>query len=74
MARLKSGSGSKEFYIFVSDQTNLDFEGMRNPYGQGFAAVIKVIKGMNIVKQIQQQKDKGQMLIKPVKILSISWI
>jgi len=72
MARLEPGSASTEFFICVGDQADLDYEGKRNPDGQGFAAFGKVIKGMDIVKLIQEQKDKGQMLITPVKILSVS--
>ncbi len=71
MARNNPGSASTEFFICVGDQPNLDFEGMRNPDGQGFAAFGKVTKGMNVVRQIQEQKDNGQMLIERIGILSI---
>lgn len=71
MARNKPGSASSEFFICVGDQPNLDYGSMRNTDGQGFAAFGKVMKGMNIVKQIQAQKDNGQMLIEKIKILSL---
>jgi peptidyl-prolyl cis-trans isomerase A (cyclophilin A) len=70
MARDEPGSASSEFFICIGNQPELDYEGMRNPDGQGFAAFGKVIKGMNVVKKIQSQKDKGQMLINPVLIKS----
>lgn len=71
MARNNPGSASTEFFICVGDQPNLDFEGMRNPDGQGFAAFGKVTKGMDVVKLIQEQKDNGQMLVEQIDILSI---
>ncbi len=74
MARNQPGSASTEFFICIGDQPNLDFEGMRNPDGQGFAAFGKVIKGMDVVKLIQQQKDDEQMLVERIDILSITRI
>lgn len=71
MARNQPGSASTEFFICVGDQPNLDYGGMRNPDGQGFAAFGKVIKGMNVVKEIQNQKDSGQMLSDRIKITSV---
>ncbi len=54
MARGKPESGASEFFICINAQPELDFGGKRNPDGQGFAAFGKVIKGMEIVKKIQQ--------------------
>ncbi len=69
MARNKPGSASTEFFICINNQPELDFGGKRNPDGQGFAAFGKVVNGMDVVREIQLQKDKNQMLIKQVKIL-----
>ncbi len=71
MARLKPGSASTEFFICINNQPKLDFGGTRNADGQGFAAFGKVVNGMDIVRKIQLEKDKNQMLIHPVKILNI---
>ncbi|WP_321516566.1 peptidylprolyl isomerase [Marinifilum fragile] len=71
MSRLEPGSASTEFFICIGNQPELDFSGMRNPDGQGFAAFGKVTKGMDVVKKIQTQKDQGQMLDERIKILSI---
>lgn len=71
MARNNPGSASTEFFICIGNQPSLDFGGMRNPDGQGFAAFGKVTKGMDVVKQIQEQKDNGQMLVERIDILSI---
>lgn len=62
MARAKPGSASDAFFICIGNQPSLDFGGMRNPDGQGFAAFGKVIRGMDVVKKIQQQKANGQYL------------
>lgn len=72
MARLEPGSASTEFFICIGDQAALDYGGDRNPDGQGFAAFGKVIQGMDVARKIQQQKDKGQMLIDRIDILSVT--
>lgn len=75
MARTIPGSATSEFFICINDQPELDYNGKRNPDGQGFAAFGKVISGMNIVQKIQQEKtgegDKIQSLKTPVKIISM---
>jgi peptidyl-prolyl cis-trans isomerase A (cyclophilin A) len=71
MARSKPGTASSEFFICVNDQPELDFEGKRNPDGQGFAAFGKVVKGMDVVNKIHQQPTEGQMLDPQIKILDI---
>lgn len=71
MARDDPDSGNTEFFICIGDQPELDFGGKRNPDGQGFAAFGRVIRGMEVVKKIQQAPSKEQMLDPPVRILSI---
>lgn len=68
MARNEPGTASTEFFICVGDQPELDFGGSRNGDGQGFAAFGKVIKGMEVVRKIQLQKDTSQYLVESVKI------
>lgn len=72
MARLEPGTASSEIFICIGNQPELDFGGLRNKDGQGFAAFGQVIEGMEIVKKIQQLQDKNQMLIDQVKIHSIT--
>lgn len=74
MARDKPNSATCSFFICINNQPELDFGGKRNPDGQGFAAFGKVIKGMNLVRQIQLEKDEGQYLITPIGITSIERI
>ncbi|MBN1791538.1 MAG: peptidylprolyl isomerase [Bacteroidales bacterium] len=71
MARDDPDSGSSEFFICIGDQPELDFGGKRNPDGQGFAAFGRVIRGMEVVKKIQQAPSRGQMLDPVVRILGI---
>ena len=72
MARGNPDSATHSFFICIGDQPSLDFGGMRNSDGQGFAAFGKVISGMDVVRQIQIEATDGQRLIKPVVIERIS--
>lgn len=83
MARSEPGTAGSEFFICVNDQPHLDYGGKRNPDGQGFAAFGKVVKGMDIVRKIQNEKTvppvgkeleytSGQMIAQPVVIYDIS--
>ncbi len=56
MGRLAPGTATSEFFICINDQPALDFGGLRNPDGQGFAAFGKVTAGMDIVRKIQSIK------------------
>lgn len=71
MARSEPGSASSEFFICIGDQPQLDFNGKRNPDGQGFAAFGRVTDGMDIVRRIQQMQDSMQILTEPVEIVSM---
>lgn len=71
MARDGPDSATSDFFVCVGDQPELDFGGKRNPDGQGFAAFGKVVKGMDVVKKIQQSPADGQTLKPPVKIVSV---
>lgn len=71
MARADIGTASSEIFICIGDQPELDYMGKRNPDGFGFAAFGRVVKGMDVVRNIQQQEADGQMLNEPVKILKV---
>lgn len=82
MARDKPNSASSEFFICINDQPDLDFGGLRNPDGQGFAAFGRVTAGMDVVRKIQNATTQtpkgelrftsGQSLINPVLIKSLN--
>jgi peptidyl-prolyl cis-trans isomerase A (cyclophilin A) len=71
MARMTPDSANSEFFICVGDQPDLDFGGMRNPDGQGFAAFGQVIEGMDVVHAINLSAAEGQHLEPPIEITSI---
>jgi len=72
MARSDPNSATCNFFICINDQPSLDFGGKRNPDGQGFAAFGKVIKGMDVVKKIQNlHPEQAQYFQPPVTIISI---
>jgi peptidyl-prolyl cis-trans isomerase A (cyclophilin A) len=75
---LGTASGAK-FFICIGNQPALDFGGKRNADGEGFAAFGHVVKGMQVVRKIYEQKldptsgtgpTKGQLLADPVAIRS----
>jgi peptidyl-prolyl cis-trans isomerase A (cyclophilin A) len=74
MARMEPGSASTEIFICVGDQPSLDYQGKRNPDGQGFAAFGKVTAGMDVVRAIQALPDSGQYLIDRVIIKEINML
>jgi len=71
MARGAPNSAQSSFFICINDQPELDFNGKRNPDGQGFAAFGKVTKGMEVVLNIQSGENNDQTLSKRVSIKSI---
>lgn len=82
MARAAPDTAGSEFFICINDQPSLDFGGMRNPDGQGFAAFGMVTKGMDVVRAIQGVKTdtpegeleytSGQTVLEPVMFKSFS--
>jgi len=71
MARAEPGTATSSFFICIGSQPELDFGGRRNPDGQGFAALGRVIAGMDVVRRIQKLEQEKQLLKKPVVIISI---
>ncbi len=70
MARDGPDSATSDFFICIGDQPSLDFAGARNPDGQGFAAFGRVVRGMEVVRRIQQAPATGQSLAPPIPILT----
>lgn len=69
MARDEPDTATSDFFICIGDQPELDYKGKRNPDGQGFAAFGRVIRGMDVVRKIQNSPANGQTLTPPIKIL-----
>jgi peptidyl-prolyl cis-trans isomerase A (cyclophilin A) len=71
MARDGPDTATSDFFISIGDQPELDFGGKRNPDGQGFAAFGRVIRGMDVVRQIQTARAQGQRLTPAIEIQDI---
>ena len=80
MARGTPDSATSGWFICINDQPSLDFGGARNPDGQGFAAFGRVIKGMDVVRKIQNAPSstnrttntEAQRLTPPIKIIKMA--
>ena len=70
MARDSPDNATSDFFICIGDQPELDYGGKRNPDGQGFAAFGRVLRGMSVVRKIQDAPAKGQALTPVIPILS----
>lgn len=68
MGRTGPDTATHSFFICVGDQPSLDFGGMRNPDGQGFAAFGRVVAGMDVVRAIHAAPYDAQQLTPPVRI------
>lgn len=65
-------SASSDFFICVGDQPSLDFGGARAADGQGFAALGRVISGMDIVRKIQAGKTNDrEQLLEPIAMVRV---
>jgi peptidyl-prolyl cis-trans isomerase A (cyclophilin A) len=73
MARGAPDSATSGWFICINDQPSLDFGGTRNPDGQGFAAFGRVVRGMDVVRKIQQAPNtEAQRLTPPINIVKVS--
>ena len=64
-------SAVSDFFICINDQPALDFGGARSADGQGFAAFGRVVRGMEIVRKIQQAPAPKERLSSPITILRV---
>ena len=71
MARGGPDTATQSFFICIGDQPSLDFGGMRNPDGQGFAAFGRVADGMDVALAIHRAPYEAQQLTPPVRITRV---
>lgn len=69
MARGGPDTATHSFFICIGDEPSLDYGGMRNADGQGFAAFGRVVAGMDVVRAIHRAPYEGQRLAPPVGIV-----
>jgi peptidyl-prolyl cis-trans isomerase A (cyclophilin A) len=71
LARDGPDTATSSFFIVTQDTPSLDFGGMRNPDGQGFAAFGKLVKGLEIARAIQAMPaDAEEQITPPVRIIA----
>lgn len=79
MARNTPGSATADFFIVMGDMSSLDANLAAPGDNLGFAAFGRVVEGMDVVKRILALPTsateggpamKGQILVKPVKIMT----
>jgi peptidyl-prolyl cis-trans isomerase A (cyclophilin A) len=79
MARGKPGSANADFFIIIGDMSSLNADPKAAGDNLGFAAFGRVVEGMDVVRKILAAPTsptlgagimKGQMLAKPVKVVS----
>ena len=71
MARGAPGTANGEFFICIGDQPALDFGGLRNPDGQGFAAFGQVVQGMAVVRALHARAGREQWLKPPIPLAGV---
>lgn len=71
LARTTPGSATTEFFICMDDEPGLDYGGENNADKQGYASFGKVVKGMDVVKEIYSQPENDQYFDPPVSIYKI---
>jgi peptidyl-prolyl cis-trans isomerase A (cyclophilin A) len=72
LARAAPGTAGTEFFICVGDQPGFDYGGDNNPDGQGYAAFGKVVRGLDIVRNIYARPENNQSFDPPVIINDIT--
>ena len=79
MGRTNPGTATSDFFICVGDMTYMDADPKQPGDNLGFAAFGKVVEGMDTARKILAEPTsqtagvgvmKGEMLAKPVKIIS----
>jgi len=70
MARGGPDTARASFFICIGDQPSLDFGGARNADGQGFAAFGRVVRGMEVVRQIHQSPTLERENLAPPIVIS----
>lgn len=71
LARTTANSGNSEFFICIGDQPAYDYGGKANADGLGYAVFGRVVKGMDVARQIQAQPNIATSFAPPILIKNI---
>ena len=71
LARTAPGTAGTEVFICIGDQTQFDYGKGNSADTLGFAAFGKVVKGMPVVRAIQQENKHGESFDQKIAIKSI---
>ena len=72
MARSVGEQATTEFFICIGEQQLFNDGGGAPEDKQGFAAFGEVIKGMDVVREIQNQKNSGDLFLRKIIINNIN--
>lgn len=71
MARGAADTATSDFFILLDDQPSLDYGGLRFDDAQGAAAFGRVVRGLDVVRRIQQQPVDQQRLTPPIEMTKV---
>lgn len=63
LARFGVNSGRGEFFVVVGDQPHLDYRSAEKP---GYAAFGRVVRGMDLIRDIQRLPVRDEQLARPI--------
>ena len=72
MARTGPDTAQSDFFICLEDLPSLDYGGLRNPDGEGFAAFGRVVRGLDVARKIQVAPADAQRLTPSIRIIKIA--
>jgi len=72
LARYEVGTGNGSFFICLRDEPELNFGGLRQPDGQGFAAFGQLVRGSEVLENIRNRVENSEYLSKPIVINTVT--
>jgi peptidyl-prolyl cis-trans isomerase A (cyclophilin A) len=71
LARFGPGAVYHSFFICLRDEPELDFGGLRQPDGQGFAAFGRIVSGLGVAQRVFGESRGVELPADPVTIKTI---
>lgn len=70
-ARFRCNELYGSFFICLRDEPSLDFHGVRNPDGQGFAAFGRVVSGFDTVRELFRHAQETPILSTAIPVYTV---